>query len=70
VFPTAAMPFAIAFTSHLILDVMNKRPVRLLYPAKKVVSLKWFYADRLANKFFAFAGGLWLITVIIANRVS
>ena len=69
VFPTAAMPFAIAFMSHLVLDLMNKRPVRLLYPAKKGVSLKWFYADRLANKFFAFAGGLWLIAVIILKAV-
>jgi inner membrane protein len=70
VFPTAAMPFAIAFTSHLILDVMNKRPVRLLYPAKKGMRLGWFYADRLANKVFAIAGGIWLIAVIIVNRVS
>jgi inner membrane protein len=70
VFPMAAMPFAIAFASHLILDVMNKRPVRLLYPAKKGVSLKWFYADRLANKFFAVVGSIWLIAVIIVNRLS
>ena len=70
VFPTAALSFAIAFASHLVLDLMNKRPVRLFYPAKKGVSLKWFYADRLANKVFAFAGCIWLIAAIIANRVS
>ncbi len=65
VFPMVAVPFAIAFASHIALDIMNKRPVRLLYPAKKGFCLKWFYADRLANKFFAFAGSIWLIVIII-----
>ena len=31
-FPSAAKPFAIAFASHIPLDILNKKPVRLLYP--------------------------------------
>ena len=58
--PAAAMPFAIAFTSHLVLDLMNKRPVRLFYPAKKRFCLGWFYSDRLANRLCASAGCIWL----------
>lgn len=65
VFPMTAMPFAIAFISHLALDVMNKRPVRLFYPAKKGVCLGWFYADRLANRAFAAAGSVWLTAAIL-----
>ena len=61
IFPMTVKPFVIAFVSHQILDVMNKMPVRLLYPLKQGFSLKWFYADRLANKAFASAGTLWLI---------
>ena len=65
IFPTAAIPFAVAFSSHVLLDVMNKRSVRLFYPAKKGICFGWFYADRLANKAFTACGTLWLIAAII-----
>ena len=68
VFPTAAVPFAIAFASHVLLDMMNKRSVRLFYPAKKGMCLGWFYADRLANKVFTACGTIWLIVAIIICR--
>ena len=65
IFPAAALPFAAAFASHVLLDIMNKRPVRLLYPLKKGICLGWFYADGLANKAFAVIGAFWLIMAII-----
>ena len=65
IFPSAALPFAAAFASHQILDLMNKRPVRLLYPLKKGFSLGLFYADRLANRVFALAGSIWLVLIVI-----
>ena len=64
-FPTAAIPFVIAFASHLILDMTNKRPVRIFYPAKKGISFGWFYADRLANKVCAAIGSVWLILEVL-----
>ena len=64
VFPSAALPFAAAFISHLALDIMNKKPVMLFYPSKKGVSLGWFRADGLANSLLAAAGTLWLAAVI------
>lgn len=70
VFPAAAKSFAIAFISHQVLDVLNKKPVRLFYPAKKGFSLKWFYADRLANRVFAAAGTAWLIAVILIHNTN
>lgn len=66
-FPAAAEAFAIAFITHLILDLMNKKPVRLLYPLRKGFCLGWFYADRLANKVFAAAGSVWLILAVIVS---
>ena len=68
IFPAVAMPFAIAFASHVLLDMMNKRSVRLFYPAKKGLCLGWFYADRLANKVFTACGIVWLIAAIIICR--
>ena len=65
IFPAVALPFAIAFASHVLLDIMNKKSVRLFYPAKKGIRLGWFYADRLANKVFEAAGTVWLIAAVI-----
>ena len=65
VFPSTGLPFAIAFASHVLLDMMNKRSVRLFYPAKKGMCLGWFYADKLANKVVAACGTVWLIAAII-----
>ena len=67
VFPAAAPPFAIAFASHVLLDMMNKRSVRLFYPAKKGICLGWFYADRLANKVVAACGAVWLTGAVILS---
>ena len=65
VFPAVAVPFSIAFASHVLLDMMNKRSVRLFYPAKKGMCLGWFYADKLANKLVALCGTVWLIAAIL-----
>lgn len=65
VFPAAAPAFAIAFASHQILDITNKRPVRLFYPAKKGVCLGWFYADRFADKIAAVVGTVWLLLICL-----
>ena len=67
IFPAMAIPFVITFVSHLILDMMNKRSVRLFYPAEKGVCLGMFYADRFANKVFAAAGSVWLVTVVLLS---
>ena len=65
VFPAAAAPFAIAFISHQILDLTNKKPVRILYPLKTGFCLGLFYADRRANKVCAAVGSVWLIAVVV-----
>ena len=67
VFPATALPFAIAFASHVLLDMMNKRSVRLFYPAKKGMCLGWFYADKLANKVVAMCGTVWLIAAVFLS---
>ena len=64
VFPAAAVPFTIAFATHLILDMTNYRSVRLLYPLKTGISFGWFHADRLANRLCGVMGSVWLIAAI------
>ena len=36
--------------SHLFLDLLNKKSLRIFYPLKKTFCLRLFYADRLANR--------------------
>ena len=41
---------------HLVLDIVNKKPILLLYPVSKGVCLKWFTADGVADKVFLALG--------------
>ncbi|MCD7815105.1 MAG: metal-dependent hydrolase [Lachnospiraceae bacterium] len=41
--------YGIGFLSHLLLDCLNKKPVRLLYPVKSGFCLRLCYADGVAN---------------------
>ncbi len=47
--------YAIGFLTHLFLDLLNKKPVRIFYPAKGIC-LGWFYADGLANRILLLTG--------------
>lgn len=48
--------FAVGYCSHLVLDITNKKPVPLLYPKKKGICLKLFYASKFADKVFMWTG--------------
>lgn len=50
------IPFTIGFLSHLLLDILNKKPIRLLYPKEKGVCLKLCYANKIADKVFMVIG--------------
>lgn len=63
VFPSVCVPFMIAFLTHIVLDVMNKKPVCVFYPVKKGICLGWFYADRTADKVFTALGTAWLAAI-------
>ena len=64
IFPQCAQPFAVAFISHILLDMSNKKRVRLFYPAKRGMSMGLFYADRLANRVCEIAGAAWLALAV------
>lgn len=70
IFPAMVLPFSIAFLSHVVLDLTNKKSVRLLYPSDRGFCLKWFYADRTANRFCEFAGAIWLAGAIFISHLA
>ena len=59
--------FAVGYASHLLLDLLNKRPIRLFYPFRKTVCLRLFYADRLANEVFFALGICAIATALLRN---
>ena len=61
------IPFIIGYVSHILLDVMNKKPVLILWPSEKGFSLDWFYAGKTANTVFLVLGCFGLIAAIMLN---
>ncbi|MDE5854492.1 MAG: metal-dependent hydrolase [Ruminococcus sp.] len=51
-----ALPFAIGFGSHILLDCLNKKPVRVFFPVKKGICFKLCYAAKTANQAFLVVG--------------
>lgn len=45
-----AIPFAIGYASHLLLDIFNKRGMQLFFPFKWKISLNKVYSDKRANE--------------------
>ena len=58
------MFYIIGFLTHLLLDVLNKKPVRVFYPARGIC-LGWFYADGLANRILLLLGTAGIAAVLI-----
>lgn len=47
---------AVAYLSHILLDILNKKKVPILYPLKFGICFKLCYANKTANKVFMYAG--------------
>jgi inner membrane protein len=68
--PMAAPYFAVAFISHLFLDLLNKKKTRLLWPSKKGFALGFCSSHGLFNGLFLCLGnvcGLAIILYLIAQ---
>lgn len=48
-FPPASFPFAVAMISHVVLDLLNKRKVKLFYPFRKGVAFSICRSDGIVN---------------------
>lgn len=66
IYPPIVNSFAIGFLSHLILDLLNKKKIRLFYPMDFGLCFGLCYADGIANKFFMRVG--WFVCVISVLR--
>jgi len=51
-----AVPFVVGIASHVLLDLTNKKGIRLFWPLRNDFSLGLWKADGLANDLFALVG--------------
>ena len=56
--PPLSMSFLVGYGSHLVLDLLNKRPLKLFYPLDTGVCFGVFYSNREANSLCLYAGCL------------
>ena len=74
IYPDAAPYFAIAYASHLALDMLNYRRLQLIWPMKRGFSLRLCSSQGLVNRLLLSAGMacvvLELITSIPARRLA
>ena len=63
------IPFVIGYISHILLDLMNKKPVLILWPSEKGFCLNWFYAGETANTVFLVFGCIGLVAAIASTIV-
>lgn len=74
IYPDAAPYFAIAYASHLALDMLNYRRLQLIWPMKRGFSLKLCSSQGLINHLLLSAGMvcvvLELVTSIPARRLA
>lgn len=56
ILPAFGISLGAGALSHLFLDLLNKKPLRIFYPLKKGICLRMFYADRLASRVCMWAG--------------
>jgi inner membrane protein len=55
-FPMAAPYFGVAFLSHLVLDLLNKKKEQIFWPAKKGICLGWCSSRGIVNKLLMTVG--------------
>jgi len=67
--PMVALPFLVGYCTHLSLDLLNKKPVPLLYPREKGICLYLFYAKGYANTTFMILGIISTIVLIIVSII-
>ena len=56
--PAMVIPFGVAGLSHILLDLVNKKPVQVFYPVKKGFCFNWCYPDATANTVLLIIGSI------------
>lgn len=67
--PTLVVSFVIGYLTHLALDLLNKKDLRLLYPLKFGLCFHLCYASKTANTVFMYVGSVGSIFFILNSML-
>ncbi len=70
IYPGAAEAYMLGYVSHLVLDLLNRKPLKLFFPLKKGICLKLCYSNRLANKLFFWSGCILSVILLLCGIVN
>ena len=59
--------YGIGFLTHLVLDLMNRRPVKIFYPHYRGYCLNWCYCDGIVNRIMLLAGSAAVIWLLVGK---
>ena len=59
--------YGIGFLTHLVLDLMNRRPVKIFYPHYRGYCLNWCYCDGIVNRVMLLAGSAAVIWLLVGK---
>ena len=65
IFPPLIKPFMLGFLSHIIIDLFNKRKVKIFFPSKHGICFNLCYANKTGNKALMYIGILISISLFI-----
>lgn len=64
------LPFAVAYASHLLLDLTNRKDLLLLYPLPFRWCLKWCYAESPVNRPIATVGAILSVVFLMCSLIA
>lgn len=67
IYPPFSVAFLVGYGSHLLLDLLNRRPLRVLYPLDSGMCFGLCYSNKTANTIFLYAGCLAAVYFIITT---
>lgn len=65
IYPPIVYSFIIGFLSHLMLDLLNKKKIRLFYPSDFGLCFGLCYANKIANTIFMYIGTIATVLLVL-----
>lgn len=67
--PQHSLGFIVGYASHILLDLMNKKPLRLMYPFKHGYCWNWCYASGRMNTLLLWIGMAASVVMVTGSLV-
>ena len=69
IYPPFSISLLVGYASHLLLDLLNRRPLKLMYPLDSGFCFGLCYSNKTANNIFLYVGSLATLYFIIRTWI-